>query len=330
MLAAGLGLLAWLVMRSGPRLLARDLLDVGWWMVALLAIAALRNLFRAAAVRLALGEDRRQFSLGAMYLVVMVSDAVQYVAVAGLLFGQTTKGWLLARRVSGPRAVSTVMVDLLLFYLTASLFVLGGIGLFFASYPTSLGVREAGLVCAAVVAGAIVAGGVAFHRRWLRAGRLVGLLARWGLIRRRETIEGAGDIDTQMFDFYRRHPAAFGGILALDFVAHFLLAFEAMLILWLLRLGLNYRAGIVAETLTKLVGLGGLLVPGDVGLYQGGSGLILHAMGYTVATGVAFGIIRQIRTILWAGIGFLALLAPGAGQLGKNGSANRGAATERQ
>ena len=315
MLAGGLALLVWLVVRSGTRLLAKDLLDVGWWMVALLAIAAVRNALRAEAVRLALGEDRHQFSFGGMYMVVMVSDAVQFVAVAGILFGQTAKGWLLARRVSGPRAVSTVMVDMLLFYLTASVFVLGGIALFFASYSGSAAVREAGLVSAVGVAAVVVAGVVAFRRRWLRASQLVGVLSRWGLVRRKETLERAGDIDAQIFEFYRRFPGAFRKILALDLATHFLLALDAIVILWLLRLRANYLVGIVVEALTKIVGLGGFFVPGDVGLYQGGSGLIFHAIGYSVAAGVAFGIIRQIRAILWAGIGFLALLLPGAGRL---------------
>ncbi|HVB32868.1 MAG TPA: lysylphosphatidylglycerol synthase transmembrane domain-containing protein [Patescibacteria group bacterium] len=313
-LAAGLGLLGWLVVRSGPRRLAVDLLHVGWWMTALLAIAALRNGLRAMAVRLALGEDRGKISLGAMYVLVMVSEAVQFVAVAGILFGQTTKGWLLARHVSGPRAVSTVMVDVLLYYLTTALFALGGIGLFFALYPALRAVREAGLVGAAVFGGAILAGAVAFRRRWLRASRLVGPLARWGLVRRRETVERSAEIDEQMFAFHNRHPRAFRGILALDFGSQFLSALEVMVILWLLGLGASYRAAIVVEGFTKLVGIGGLVVPGDVGLYQGGTGLIFRAMGYTLAAGVATGIIRQLRSILWAGIGFLALLAPGYAQ----------------
>ena len=89
-----------------------------------------------------------------------------------------------------------------------------------------------------------------------------------------------------------------------------------MAILWLLGFGAHYVTGIVVEGFTKLVETGGLVVPGDVGLYQGGTGLIFRAMGYTVETGVAVGIIRQIRSILWAGIGFLALLVPGVVEKG--------------
>lgn len=308
---AGLALLAWLVMRSGPRRLMADLRDVGWWMIALLGIAAVESGFRAAALRLALGEDRRKFSFGSIYLVLMVSEAIQFAAAAGLLFGQAAKGWLLARRVSGPRAVSTVMIDVLLYYLTAAVFSLLGIALFFALYPATRGARDVFMAGAAFVGCAILLGVLAVRRRWFRASWLVKPLARWGIVRRRETIEGAADIDTQMFEFREKHPGAFRGILLFDFATHFLLALEVLVIFWLLGLAANYPAGVVVEGLTKLVDLGGALVPGDVGLYQGGAGLIFHAIGYTVATGVAVGVIRQLRAILWAGIGFLALLAPG-------------------
>jgi hypothetical protein len=310
-LFGGLGLLAWLVLLSGPARLAADLLKVGWWMAGLLAIAAVRNGVRAEAVRLALGEDRREFSFSKMYVVLLVSEAVKFVAVAGLVFGEATKGWLLGRRVSGPRAVSTVMVDVLLYYLTAAGFSLGAIGLFFALYPASGAVQRAGVAGAAVVAVALLLGVVAYRRRWLGAGRVVRLLARWGVVRRRETIERIEEIDGQMFGFYSRHRGAFRGILALDFAAHFLAALEVAAIVWLLGLGAHFAGGVVVEGLTKLVETGGLVVPGDVGLYQGGTGLIFRAMGYTVATGVAVGLVRQIRSILWAGVGFLMLLLPG-------------------
>lgn len=309
--AVGIALLGWLVERSGPAMLGDDLLKVGWWMAALLALSAVRTSARTQAVRLALGDDRRSFSFGRMYVVLVVSGAVQFASVAGLLVGEAAKGWLLNRRVAGPRAVSTVMIDVLLYYVTAALFTLGAIGLFFAMFSHTAFARRAGIAGAAVVVGAVLLGALAFRRRWLSARRIVAPLARLGVVRQRETLERLGEIDAQIFGFYERHPASFRGILAFDFASHFLAAVEVLGIVWLLGFGHHFLMALVAEGLTKLVEAGGLVVPGDVGLYQGGTGLIFRVLGYAVATGVAVGIIRQIRSILWAGIGFLFLLAPG-------------------
>ncbi len=310
-LAAGMALLIWLVVRSGPLLLARDLEKVGWWMLTLLALAALRNAARTEAVRLSLGDDRREFSFGAMYGVLLVSGAVKFVAVAGLVVGEAAKGWLLNRRVSGPRAASAVLVDVLLYYFTAALFTLGSIALFFALFRAPHAAGRAGILAGLVLIATIALGVLAFRRRWLSAGRVLSPLSRWGFIRRSETLRRAGEIDSHIFEFRSRHPAAFAGILFFDFVAHFLAAAEVAAILWLLGFGVHFAVGVIGEGLTKMVETGGLLVPGDVGLYQEGTGLIFHALGYGVSTGVAIGIIRQIRSILWAAIGFLALLIPG-------------------
>jgi hypothetical protein len=310
-LIAGLALLSWLVMRSGPARLLHDLEKVGWWMLALLALAALRNAARTQAVRLALGDDRREFSFGSMYAVLLVSGAVKFVAVAGLVVGEAAKGWLLNRRVSGSRAASAVMIDVLLYYFTAALFTLCSIALCFALFHASHGTSLAAMLAALAVVAALAIGVLAFRRRWLSSARILSPLARWGLIRRPETIRRAGEIDSQIFDFRHSHPVAFAGILFFDFVSHFLAAAEVAAILWLLGFGAHFAVGVIGEGLTKVVETGGLLVPGDVGLYQGGTGLIFRALGYSVSTGVAVGIIRQIRSILWAGIGFLALLIPG-------------------
>jgi hypothetical protein len=309
-LVAGLVLLAWLVERAGAARLARDLLRVGWWMAVLLAIAAVRNACRAQAVRLALGEERGGISFAAMYGVLMVSEAVQFLAAAGLLFGQAAKGWLLARRVSGARAVSAVMVDVVTYYLTAALFCLGAILLFFGMHPTSPAERRAGAFGVALVMLAVIAATVAIRRRWVTVRRLLTPLAHWGVVRRAETLERIEEIDAQALGFRSRHPNAFRLILGWDFATHFLSAFEVMVILRVLGLGGGYLAGIVIEGLTKIVEVGGLVVPGDVGLYQGGAGLIFHSLGYTAAAGISVGIIRQIRSILWAGIGILLLLSP--------------------
>lgn len=316
-LAGGIGLLAWLVIRAGPARLATDLLRVGWWMAALLCIGAVRNAFRTEAVKLALCDapetDERQFGFAELYAVLMVSEAIKFATFAGLFVGEAAKGWLLKRRVSGARAASTVMIDVLLYYLTAMLFSLAALVIFFSLYPATDELRKVGMAGAAVLAAAVVLGAIAFRKRWLGARRLLSPLAWVGLIRRRESLERFDEIDEQLFSYHQRHPGGFRLILACDFAAHLLAALEVTAILWLLGLGGGFTTGVVVEGLTKLVEVGGLVVPGDIGLYQGGTGLIFRGIGFRVTDGVSVGIIRQIRSILWAGIGFLVLLLPGMG-----------------
>src|SRR5204862_4160182 len=41
-------------------------------------------------------------------------------------------------------------------------------------------------------------------------------------------------------------------------------------------------------------------VPATIGVYEGGTGFILHTLGYAVATGVTIGIVRKASMMVWA------------------------------
>jgi uncharacterized membrane protein YbhN (UPF0104 family) len=314
-LVAGIALLAWLIVQSGVGLLVEYLARVGWWIFLLLGIAAVRHAFRTVAVQRAMGEEHGRFSFPAMYGLVLVSEAINFVTFAGMIFGASSAAVMMRRRVSAARAVSSVVLDLLLYNFSAAVFALAGIALVFALYPGSPSVRRLGAAGALLLLAGIVSGAVAFTRRWIRAERFLGPLARLRLLPSlsseewvRERAARFAEIDDQVFHFYRRHRRAFYGILALDLAAHLTAALEVMVIMRLLGLPAHYFDGIATEALTKLVQLGAVVVPGDVGLYQGGSGLILASLGFAMAAGVALGIVRQVRSILWAALGFLVLV----------------------
>ncbi len=325
-LVGGVLLLGYLIHRSGPWVLLEYLKRVGGWIFLLLLVAALRNSFRSVACRWAMGEERGRFSLPAMYGVLLVSEAIKFVAFAGLFFGESAKALLLRRRVSSARAVSSVVLDVLLYNLSATLFLFAGTGLLFWHLPASPEVRQAGFLGGMVVAAGILVATMAFARRWLTAGRILGAVARIRPPRRapfswldewaRKHREKIAETDEQVFHFYRRHTALFYGILLFDMAAHFTSALEVFVAMRLLGLPLGYWDAVAVEGLTKLVSVGGAIVPASIGVYEGGNALILQALGLKMAAGpdwigagVALGIVRKLRSILWAGIGFAVLMA---------------------
>jgi len=84
--------------------------------------------------------------------------------------------------------------------------------------------------------------------------------------------------------------------------------------LYLLGQPLGYGAAVSVEALTKLVRITGAVVPANIGVFEGGTALILAALGIPAAVGVVLGIVRQVRSLLWAAAGLLVLpLWPGPG-----------------
>ncbi len=310
----GVALWLWLVWRAGPTLLLDYLTQTGWWMLVLLGIAAVRNVFRAVACRWAIAEDRVQLPLPAVYNILLITGAIQFVTFAGSVFGESAKAVLFSRRVSAARAVSAVVLDVLLYQFSAGLFVLLGMALLVWAVPVAPGLRGWVWVAASVVTALLVLVVVGFARQWRttrswlsrmgRGGRAFAGLRDW-LEKQKVKLADAGD---QVAQFHARQPRLFYQILLLNILAHCASAFEVLLVMHLLGVPAGFSAAVVVESVGKLLRITGHFVPGSVGFFEGGVSLIVSALGSPLAIGTALALVIQVRSILWAGIGFLALL----------------------
>ena len=316
-LVAGLALWSWLVWRAGPETLLRYMEQVGWGMVTLLGVAALRHAVRSVACRWAMVDDRASFSYPEMYGILLISEAIKFVAVAGLVFGESAKGLMLSRRVSAARAVSSVVLDVALYQVSAGVFLLAGALVLAWRGPLSPDLRKTLWISCGVVGAAVAVVALGFARGWRSTRRLLEKLggrgrgsSRWGrwVSRHGEKLEGAG---TQIGGFLHHHPGLFCGILVFDMAAHCASALEVLVALHLLGQPVSYAASVGVEALTKIVRISGAVIPANVGAFEGGTALVAVALGLPMAAGVALGIVRQARSVLWAGLGFLVLLAWG-------------------
>ena len=313
-LVGGSALWCWLVWRAGPETLLHYMEQVGWGMLTLLGVAAVRHAARSVACRWAMVDDRASFSYLEMYGILLISEAIKFVAVAGLVFGESAKGLLLSRRVSAARAVSSVVLDVALYQVSAGIFLLAGALVLAWRGPVAPELRKVLWISSGIVGAAVIVAAVGFARGWRTTRRLLQKLGGAGarpsrrgkwMTRHEEKLAEAG---AQIGGFLKHHPRLFWGILVFDMAAHFASALEVLVALRLLGQPVGYAASVGIEALTKLVRISGAVIPANVGAFEGGTALVAVALGLPMAAGVALGIVRQARSVLWAGLGFLALL----------------------
>jgi len=91
-------------------------------------------------------------------------------------------------------------------------------------------------------------------------------------------------------------------------VEHVTSVLEVFLGLNLLGYTPTFSHAYIIESLTKVINAAFSFIPGVVGVYEGGNGIILKALGYTTAIGVALALIRRGAILFWAGFGFAILL----------------------
>ena len=108
-------------------------------------------------------------------------------------------------------------------------------------------------------------------------------------------------------DLWRERRGALPAIALLCFAQHAVLVGEAYLMLNALGEDTTLETALVFEAVTKIVNTAGMLVPGRLGVSEGGSALLADALGFAASQGLSLALMRRVRALIWAGVG-LALL----------------------
>ena len=135
------------------------------------------------------------------------------------------------------------------------------------------------------------------------AGRLP-WLKNW--LQREESVIASAE--QQLLTFHRQQPKAFWISTLLNFLAHGLAIAEVYLILWLMGSKVTVMGAFMLEALTKLINAVGSVNPGNVGTYEAGNMAIVKLVGLVPAEGLALGLCRRFRSIVWAVVGALCLV----------------------
>lgn len=306
----GAGLLIFLVRAVGVAPIFDALRQIGVGFVVLLAIAGLRHALRTHSMRLAVAREHRRFTFWEAYTTRLAGETISFFTFTGPVLGEATKAALLRKRVPLASGVQALAVDNLLYNLSVAVFIASGACVMLATYnlpPAAhfpLIVIAAGmLLIIAVVAAAVlsdvmpVTAAVDFFIRR-------GIKRRWFESKR----EHFHRVEENVYDFYKHRPAAFFTMFACDFLAHATTVAEVFIILGMLGFEPTVGVAYIIDSLTKVVNLVFGFVPATIGVYEGGTGFILHTLGYATLTGVTIGIVRKASMMVWAFVGLLMLV----------------------
>jgi len=188
--------------------------------------------------------------------------------------------------------------------------VLSGAVVMLLRYPLPPGVYLVLLVIAAVAASGIVVAAIAAKRRvmlltWLidRLGEL--RLSPKVILKKRHHIY---HLESKVYDFYKHHPGAFFLMIACNLLAHAASVLEVYLALKMLGFHPQVAQAYIIESLTKVINFVFAFVPGTIGVYEGGTEVILqNGLGFTPAAGLALALVRKAAIVVWTSVGLLVL-----------------------
>src|SRR5579864_2840398 len=306
----GFGLLAYLVFRSGPVAVWKQLQAVGWGFALVILLGGLSQLAKTCAWRQAFTCDISGLSWYRSFVAQLVSDGIGQFGVAGKVVGEGTRISLLGRAVPLSNALSAGAIDGALHTFSALVVTVLGISAILMIGPVSIRWRVyAGLLIAALISAVILAA-VSVRNRWQLVGnatRVIGRLPRlhtW-VSDKQPIIDSAED---NLLSFRDKAPAAFWATLIFNLVWHMLAVLEVYIILQFMKAGFTLSGAFIVEGLTKVINLVGAVNPGNFGTYEAGSMLITKMFGVTSTAGLTLALCRRARTVFWAGVGAMCVI----------------------
>jgi hypothetical protein len=311
-LIAGLGLLVYLIKRTGLDEVVHYFRLLGWGFGLILALSAARNLMRAAAWYLSIEPSHRGIGFWSLTNVMLAGEAIKYLTATGPLLGEPAKAAMVRRQVPLLQGFSSVVVENLIYNLSVALFMFAGLPALAMLIEVPDRLKMAGYIFAAALVLALALSWLAIKGRWFIFARGLEGVAR----ARASTGERMGAaisrtraLEENVYLFYEKRRGAFYLILALNMACHLINVVEVYLILALMGLPASIPAGFVVESVTKMINAAFFFVPTRAGVYESGNEFVLRALGMSAGAGVALAIIRKLRALVWTAYGLAVIMA---------------------
>jgi putative ABC transport system permease protein len=306
----GLALLVYVINRVGVQSIFDALGRIGFGFFFLLLISGARHALRTLAMSAAVPKEHRRFNFSQAFAARLGGEAISFLTFTGPVLGEATKVALLKKRLPLTYGVPALVVDNILYNLSVVVFILSGTCVMLWTYNLPPLVRYVLIAIAASSALGILVTGYLAHRRVKILTGSLEKLARIGIKPKAITsrLEHLYELETKVYDFYKHRPGAFFTIIALDFLSHATSVYEVYATLRMLNFTPQVSAAYIIESLTKVINFVFGFVPATIGVYEGGTEIILQTLGFAAATGVTLALVRKAGAVVWTGLGLLILL----------------------
>lgn len=302
----GLALLMWMVASVGVSEIVADVRQVGWALVAIIAIGGLRFLLRAIAWRMCL-EPPHTLSLGSAFAAVVCGDTIGNLTPLGPLVGEPAKAAFVRGRIPLGPAVTALAIENVLYTLSAAAMIAAGTVALLVSFQPPSAVRGVGTL--AVVA-TLVLFAVALWMLWRQPALISRALGLAPQLKRHAA--RMVEIETRIYSFASRRRGALPALAAAELGFHALGIAESYLTLWVLPgPPPSLLTAFILETANRLITVVFKVIPLRLGVDEAGTAYVAQLLGLSTRTGLAIAIVRKMRMLFWSLAGGALLIREG-------------------
>lgn len=303
---AGLALLAWVVSRVGYAEIAADLAQVGWGLLAIIAIGGGRFLLRAVAWRLCVDAPHRLRLVDA-FAAAVCGDALGNLTPLGPIVGEPAKAAFVRRRLPLSVAATALAIENVLYALSAAAMIAAGMAALVFSFSVPRAVQN---ISEAAVAATLALFAVALWLLWRQPAIVSRALGATSRLERHAA--RMRTVEEQIYSFASRNGARLPGLAAAEVGFHALGVAEVYLTLRLLgHAQPPVLTCFILETANRLIQVVFKIVPLRLGVDEAATAWFTGILGLGPTTGVAIAIVRKVRMLFWTAIGGVLLVREG-------------------
>ncbi len=301
--ALGAGLAVWLLARFGLGHVLGLLHQAGWGIVLVMAFHLIQVWFSALAWSAIAGRSPGKPRLVDFVLLRWVREGVNNLLPVAQIGGEFVSARLLRRRgMSLATATACTVCDLTTEMVTQIAFTITGLLTLLAVLGRSRITDEVvGAIGLASLAALGFVGGQWFGLASLFERGLMRLAGQFGW----HGMEEIGGLHRTIHSLYRA-PGPLAWALLHQAISWLLGTFEVCLALHCLGHDVSLAAGLVIESLCQAVKAAGFVVPGALGVSEGGYIVVGGLFGLSPAVAIALSLVKRLREI---GLGLPALAA---------------------
>jgi len=301
----GIILLAFLVGKTGPETLWRELSMLGWGLLPLVLIEGVADLFHTLGWRHCLSGPHRSLPFFQIFCIRMAGFSINYLTPTAALGGEVTKGTLLYMNHQGPQAASGVIIGKLAYALAQLLFVVLGSIIILWKIHLPVGAWVAMLIGTTLLGGGIL-GFLAVQKH----GKL-GAIVRWLVYNKvgGKTLKKAAhhitQVDNELKRFYKERPEDLPASMFWHIAGLSCGIVQSWFFLFMLT---DYPSFLMAAGIWFLgawFDLVSFAIPSNIGVLEGTRIIAFRLLGFKSALGLTYGIALRLEQLFWAVVGLL-------------------------
>ncbi|MBL7684832.1 MAG: flippase-like domain-containing protein [Deltaproteobacteria bacterium] len=304
LLAIGIGFIAWLVYKLGPREILRHFQEIGFNFFLFLIPTALSNIFFTQAWNTYLKSNQLKVPFWHLFMAKQAGEAINISSPLSWGGGDPVRIYLIKKWVPVSQATASVVIDRTLNAMTSVLFMMIGILIALIHFELTPALKW-GFIGALLFSFVVT---FYFYRRQHEGmfEFLIDLLKKLRLKKNWEasTIEKAKEVDQLISQFYRESRKAFAWAFILQFLTRIMGVAEIYFGAYFLGVELDWMGAYLVASITVVINIIFVFIPGSVGVLEGTYAGVFHLLHADAAAGTSIQIFRRIRMILWAAPGF--------------------------